>query len=204
MKKDLSARIQIFVYTINMKSLYEGILAGMDDTMAQGDAFVDLMHLFHWRFGKSYKYKVYKVVSGGLGGVFKKHFTPKPVTIHTRWTASPIAKHLDDSHQYSHTKYGIDYLYAIILNTKLPRSADNYNLHDRDDIKEIKDAIEENLRFYMTDDWRKFRTQKEGFPVLTVVWHRNTRSVTLKIYYHSNDTKYESQLLCDLEFNINE
>lgn len=188
-----------------MKSLYniyEGLLSGQENTITYGDELTDKMNLFHWRFGKSYRYKVYKNVPGGLGGVFKKHFTKKAPVIYTAWPADPIAKRLD-TRKIPHDKYGIDYLYAIILNTKLPKPIDSYKLFSYKDLHEIMKVIEEQLRFYMTDDWRKFRTAKNNWPVFTLSWHNSLRGVSLDVYYHNNDIKYESQLLCTLEFNMN-
>ena len=109
------------------KYVKEGLLSGQDDVLNQGNRTIADMCLFHWRFGKSYRYKVYKNIPGGLGGVFKKHFAKKPATIYTAWPADPIAKHFD-TRKIPHDKYGIDYLYAIILSTRLPKPIDSYNL----------------------------------------------------------------------------
>ena len=184
----------------------EGLLSGETNVLNQGDDIADKMCLFHWRFGKSYRYKVYKNVVGGLGMVFKKHFTKKPVTIYTHWSADPISisKRPNDEPRFSHDKYSIDYLYAIILNTKLPKPIESYSLYNFKDVHEITNAIEEQLRFYMTDDSRTFRTKKRNFPVLTVDLYSSLGKLKIAIYYHQDDIKYESQLLCDLEFNKTE
>jgi hypothetical protein len=184
------------------KTIKEGILAGQDEVLKQGDATMDDMCLFHWRFGKSYRYKVYKNIPGSLGGVFKKHFTKKPATIYTAWPADPIAKHFD-TRKIPHDKYGIDYLYAIILSTKLPKPIDSYNLYNFKDLLELKNEVELQLRSYMLDDSRKFRTTKNNWPVLTVNFHASFNRIEVSVYYHQNDIKNESQLLCDLEFNMN-
>ena len=93
-------------------NIYEGLLSGETNVLNQGDAVMDKMCLFHWRFGKSYRYKVYKNIAGGLGMVFKKHFTKKPVTIYTHWPADPISKRSDDTPRFAHDRFNIDYLYV--------------------------------------------------------------------------------------------
>ena len=184
--------------------LYEGLLSGEDNVLNQGDELTDKMHLFHWKFSKSYRYKVYKNVVGGLGSVFKKHFIKKPVILYTHWTADPISKRPNDEPRFSHDKYSIDYLYAIILNTKFPKPIESYNLYNFKDVHEITNAIEEQLRFYMNDDSRTFRTKERNFPVLTADVFSSLGKLKIAIYYHQDDIKYESQLLCDLEFNKTE
>lgn len=184
--------------------LYEGLLSGQDDVLQQGDNVIDDMCLFHWKYYKSYRYKVYKNVAGGLGAVFKKHFTNKPVTIRTHISTKPLSDTYGDPSLQLNTKYGIDYLYAIILNTKLPKPIESYSLYNFKDVHEITNAIEEQLRFYMNDDSRTFRTKNHNFPVLTVNTYSSLGKLKLSIYYHQDDIKYESQLLCDLEFNKTE
>jgi hypothetical protein len=182
-------------------NIYEGLLAGQEEVMKNGDYVADNMHLFHWKYGKSYRYKIFKNVIGGLGRVFKQHFVKKAPKIWTAWTADPIAKSGISTKRYSHDHYNIDYLYAIILSTKLPKPIDSYdvdfNIKDR---LEVGKAIEENLRFYMTDDNRKFRTEHNKYPILTVEFSPTHRGTMLKVYYHQNEIKYESSLLCELEF----
>jgi hypothetical protein len=183
----------------SLYSIYEGLLSGQDTILQHGDKLSDDMHLFHWRFGKSYRYKVYKNIPGGLGGVFKKHFTKKPATIYTAWPADPIVKR-PETRKIPHDKYGIDYLYAIILSTKLPKPIDSYNLCNFKDLLELKNEVELQLRSYMLDDSRKFRTTKNNWPVLTVNFHVSFNRIEVSVYYHQNDIKNESQLLCDLVF----
>ena len=179
----------------------EGLLSGEDTVLNQGDAVMDKMCLFHWRFGKSHRYKVYKNVDGGLGMVFKKHFIKKPVTLYTYWTADPISKHPNDAPRFVYERYNIDYLYAIILNTKLPKPIESYNIYTVKDSFELSNAIEQNLRSYMTDEWKNFRTEgTPHWPVLSVSISPKMNGIKINIYYHQNDIKYRSQLLCDLEF----
>ena len=190
-----------------MKSLYniyEGLLSGQDNVLNQGNKTIDDMRLFHWKFSKSHRYKVYKNVPGGLGAVFKKHFVKKAPVIYTSWPEEPISKNPDYPHRIKHDHYSIDYLYAIVLNTKLPKPIESYSLYNFKDVYEITNAIEEQLRFYMTDDSRTFRTKERSFPVLTVNTHSSLGKLELSIYYHQDDIKYESQLLCDLVFNKTE
>lgn len=189
-----------------MKSLYniyEGLLSGQDNVLNQGNKTIDDMCLFHWKYGKSYRYKVYKSVKNGLGGIFKKHFVKKAPIIYTSWPADPISKRPDYPHRIKHDHYNIDYLYAIILSTKLPKPIDSYNLCNFKDLLELKNEVEFQLRSYMLDDSRKFRTTKNNWPVLTVNFHVSFNRIEVSVYYHQNDIKNESQLLCDLEFNMN-
>lgn len=187
-----------------MKSLYstyESLLSGQDEVLKQGNATIDDMCLFHWKYGKSYRYKVFKNVIGGLGRVFKQHFVKKAPSIYTSWPADPISKNPDYPHRIKHDHYNIDYLYAIILSTKLPKPIDSYDVDfNTKDRLEVGKAIEENLRFYMTDDNRKFRTERNKWPVLSVEFSPTHRGTMLKLYYHQNEIKYESSLLCELEF----
>ena len=196
--------MQIYIFISKMKSLYsiyEGLLSGQDNVLNQGNRTIDDMCLFHWKYGKSYRYKVYKSIKNGLGGVFKKHFVNKAPVIYTSWPADPISKNPDSSHRIKHDHYNIDYLYAIILNTKLPKPIDSYDVDfNTKDRLEVGKAIEENLRFYMTDDNRKFRTERNKLPILTVEFSPTHRGTMLKVYYHQNEIKYESSLLCELEF----
>ena len=184
--------------------LYEGLLSGEDNIISHGDDIADKMCLFHWKYGKSHRYTVFKNVSGGLGGVFKKHFTKKAPVIYTSWPSDPISKNPDYPHRIKHDRYSIDYLYAIILSTKLPKTIDSYNMYNHKDLLELKNEIESQLRSYMHDDSRNFRTAKNNWPVLTVNFHGSFNRIVVSVYYHQNDIKYESQLLCDLEFNKTE
>jgi hypothetical protein len=184
----------------SLYSIYEGLLSGQDTILQHGNKLSDDMHLFHWKYGKSYRYKVYKNVIGGLGKVFRTHFIKKPAKIYTAWPADPIAINMGDK-VHCHQHYNIDYLYAIILSTKLPKPIESYDLdYDIKDRFEAKKAIEENLRFYMTDDSRKFRTDRNKWPILTVEFSPTHSGITVKVYYHQNEIKYEASLLCDLEF----
>ena len=187
----------------SLYSIYEGLLSGQDNVLNQGNKTIADMCLFHWKYGKSHRYKVYKSVKNGLGGVFKKHFTKKPAIIYTAWPADPISKNHDYPHRIMHAHYSIDYLYAIILNTKLPKPIEEYKLYNFKDVYELKNEIEFQLRSYMLDDSRKFRTAKNNWPVLTVNFHVSFNRIVISVYYHQNDIKNESQLLCDLEFNMN-
>ena len=112
----------------SLYSIYEGLLSGQDNVLNQGNKTIADMCLFHWKYGKSHRYKVYKSVKNGLGGVFKKHFTKKPAIIYTAWPADPISKNPDYPHRIMHAHYSIDYLYAIILNKKLPKPIEEYKL----------------------------------------------------------------------------
>ena len=180
--------------------LYEGLLSGQDSTISYGDDIADKMCLFHWKYGKSYRYKVFKNVSGGLGGVFKKHFTKKAPVIYTSWPSDPISKNPDYPHRIKHDRYNIDYLYAIILNTKLPKAIEEYNLYNFKDVYELKNEIEFQLRSYMLDDSQKFRTAKNNFPVLTVEIRPTLKGLAMTICYHQDGMRWESLSLCHLEF----
>lgn len=182
------------------KCVKEGLLSGQDNVLDQGNKAIADMCLFHWKYSKSYLYKVYKNVKGGLGGVFKKHFVKKAPAIYTSWTSDSIKSRPDYGKKIKHDQYSIDYLYAIILSTKLPKPVESYNLYRFKDVFELKKEIDERLRFYMTDDWRKFRTQKNNFPVLSCEIKPKMEGLTIDIYYHQDDIKYESVLLCTLEF----
>ena len=186
-----------------MKSLYstyEGLLSGQDNVLDQGNKVIGDMCLFHWKYGKSHRYKVYKSVKNGLGGVFKKHFTKKPAIIYTAWPADPISKNPDYPHRIMHAHYSIDYLYAIILNTKLPKPIEDYSIYNFKDKYELQNEIEFQLRSYMLDDSRKFRTKERKVPVLTCEIRPSMKGISIDIYYHQDDIKYESVLLCTLEF----
>ena len=198
--------MQIYIFISKMKSLYsiyEGLLSGQDNVLNQGNRTIDDMCLFHWKYGKSYRYKVYKSIKNGLGGVFKKHFVNKAPVIYTSWPADPISKNPDSSHRIKHDHYNIDYLYAIILNTKLPKPIEDYSIYNFKDKFELQNEIEFQLRSYMLDDSRKFRTKERNFPVLTCEIKPNMKGISIDIYYHQDDIKYESILLCTLEF-VNE
>lgn len=195
--------IQIYVFIIKMKSLYniyEGLLSGQDNVLNQGNKTIDDMCLFHWKYGKSYHYKVFKNVKGGLGGVFKKHFVKKAPVIYTSWPADPISKRPDYPHRIKYDHYSIDYLCAIILSTKLPKPIEDYNIYNFKDKYELQNEIEFQLRSYMLDDSRKFRTKNNNFPVLSCEIKPSMKKIYIDIYYHQDDIKYESSLLCTLEF----
>lgn len=196
-------QIQIYVFIIKMKSLYniyEGLLSGQDNVLNQGNKTIDDMCLFHWKYGKSYNYKVFKNVKGGLGGVFKKHFVKKAPIIYTSWPADPISKRPDYPHRIKYDHYSIDYLCAIILSTKLPKPIEDYNIYNFKDKYELQNEIEFQLRSYMLDDSRKFRTKERKFPVLSCEIKPSMKKISMNIYYHQDDIKYESSLLCTLKF----
>ena len=184
----------------SLYSIYEGLLSGQDNVLNQGNRTIDDMCLFHWKYGKSYRYKVYKSIRNGLGGVFKKHFVKKAPVIYTSWPSDPISKKPDYPHRIAHDHYNIDYLYAIILNTKLPKPVEDYSIYNFKDKYELQNEIEFQLRTYMSDDSRKFRTKERKFPVLSCEISPNMKGISIDIYYHQDDIKYESILLCTLEF----
>ena len=182
------------------KCVKEGLLSGQDNVLNQGNMTIADMCMFHWKYGKSYRYKVYKSVKNGLGGVFKKHFANKAPVIYTSWPADPISKNPDYPHRIKHDHYNIDYLYAIILNTKLPKPIEDYSIYNFKDKYELQNEIEFQLRSYMLDDSRTFRTKERKVPVLTCEIRPNMKGLSMDIYYHQNDIKYESILLCTLDF----
>ena len=50
----------------------------------------------------------------------------------------------------------------------------------------------------MLEEWVNFKTEKNNWPVLTAsVWIQQ-RGIKIQIYYHQNDIKHESQLLCEI------
>ena len=181
----------------------EGLLSGMDDVMRQGDDIEDMMHLFHWKYGGMFKKVVHKVVPGGLiGGVFMKYFPKKPVAIKTNWTKEPLSVTCGNTKMYTYTKYDADYLQAMILNTRLPKPITEYNLSNFKDALEVKNAIEEHIRSYMLDDARKYRSQKNNWPLMTVQLYPGLDKLKMYVYLHQDDFEHESRLLCDLYFKI--
>ena len=184
-------------------TLYEGLLSGMDDALSKGDDIDDMMHLFHWKYSELYKRVIHKCVTGGLiGGVFMKYFPKKPVAIKTYWTTEPLSNTFGNTKMQIHTKYDIGYLYAIILNTRLPKPITEYNLSNFKDALEVKNAIEEHIRFYMLDDARKYRSQQNNWPLMTVQLYPGLDELKMCVYLHQDDFKYESRLLCEMYFKI--
>ena len=179
-----------------MKTLYEGILGDIDNTLNNTDVTLDNMYKLHWSYCL-FEETIYGNVPGRIGGVMKKHFPKRPVPIESCMLRQPIQK-LSKATKFVYNKPNVDYLSALILNTQLPKPIVEFNLYRQADVDILKSAIIENLNKYMTDEWRDFKTSQNGWPVLTAsIWQQQS-GIKIMIYYHQNDIQYESQRLCDI------
>ena len=180
-----------------MKNLYESILGDIDTTLNKSDETIEEMKKIHWLYSKSTD-KVFKNIKGGIGMIFKKHFPKKLPRINVRWAYDPISVRPDDDHLFAYMTPNIEYLKALILNTKLPKPITGYNFFWPENVKIMEACINESLNKYMTDEWKDFRTKQNNWPVLTANCWVQQSGMKISIYYHQNDIKYESQALCDI------
>lgn len=181
-----------------MKNLYESILGDVNITIDKADALIEEMKKIHWSYYE-YTEKVYKNVSGGIGKVIKKHFPKKlePIESYSLYNGIEKGKDLKEG-KHKYNQPNIDYIIALILNTQLPEPIDSYNFLHSEPNRILDACITESLNKYMTDEWKEFRTDYKNYPILSAhAWVQNSR-MEIQIYYHQNDIKYESALLCEI------
>ena len=180
-----------------MKSLYESILANVEDTLHNGDITIEDMHKLHHLYKLSWPIESFRDVKGGFGYIFKNYFPKKPIPVKSKYIGLPI-KHLSNHMMHSFEKYNAEYLAAIILNTKFEKPFESYDMTNYNDYKYIEKTIENNLNSYLKDEYKNFKSSKKGLSLLStyINYHRLYFSVNIVF----NGDEQGQQKLCKLMF----
>lgn len=190
-----------------MRSLYEGILGDIDDTLSNAARSIDDMYKLHYNYAylNNYPSLNTKAIKGGMRGIYKRYFNNAVPKLETdRHSILPeLYKHPERKHVLNKLDTDGDYLASYILQCELDKFANEYDFTKESDRQHLEKKITIHMNKILNNEGQnKLRFHVERYYyggaqlMFTIVMYS-----TDKNDFKPNMSRYDKELM---KFNFTE
>lgn len=138
----------------------EGLLAGMEDTLKQGDEITEDMFKLHWEYAylNNLPNKNDKAIVGGMRGIYRKYFNRSVPELFTdrHSTLETLLKKPERKHKLNKLDTDGDYIASYLLQCEFDNLVNSYDfVSNKSYIEYLTEKITKHMHKILNDDGKK-------------------------------------------------